>query len=129
MSDVDVILALVRTAAVTVYDGVVPNKSPVPYAVLYSDLGDYERLTLSQLSDKRTVHFQTTSVGVTPEQARWVALKTRAVCIDALVPLDGRLTWRIAHESSQPVQRDDDLDPPVFYAVDQYVLASVPAPV
>lgn len=71
---------------------------------------------------------QITSVGATVDQTEWARDKAAVALLDGAITVAGR-----AHaqppvlEASQPVRRDDDVTPPVFYAVDLYRLSTTPA--
>jgi hypothetical protein len=97
-----------------------------PYVVVYGDLGALDGPLgdrFADLSQTLTVH----GVGNGPEQAQWVADKARAALLTTPVTVAGRSTLYVSHTTSQPVQRDDDVQPPLFYEVDQYTLSTTPA--
>jgi hypothetical protein len=78
------------------------------------------------LADKRTdfvCMFQVTCVGPTEEQALWVADKARAALFPALT-VAGRTSWRPEELGGPPVQRDDDVTPPLYFLPVQYRLQS-----
>lgn len=101
--------------------------SPVPaskmYVAVYPDPGQVLR---ESLADKRTdfaVLFQLTCVGPTRDKSLWVAQK----CREALYPkltVDGRAAWRAEELGGPPVQRDDDVTPPLYFLPVQYRLQS-----
>jgi hypothetical protein len=61
---------------------------------------------------------QLTCVGATAEQAEWLADLLRPVLLGPLT-ITGRRLMQSWLETSQPVRRDDDVTPALFYAVDQ----------
>lgn len=124
-------LAAVKTklelAGLIVYDGTVPPGATVPYVVLFPDQGQASSTRFDQVSDQRVFRVQTTSVASTVEQARWAAEKVHGALLDAVLTISGRATWPVRHETSRPIERDDDVTPPLMYAVDVWRLQSVPA--
>jgi hypothetical protein len=114
-------------ANLTVYDGEVPNTPTLPYVVVFSDQGPATRTGFEAVSDRRDFTFQTSAVGSTPEQARWAAEKTSAALLDVTPTVASRTCWPITHLGSQPTRPDLDVDPPVYLAVDQWRLPSIPA--
>jgi hypothetical protein len=121
------LLALIQAAGVTVYDGAVPDRPTLPYAVLYADLGTHTAQSLANDPDWTDLRFQVTSVGVLPASARIVAEKSLGALLGVRPTVPGRRCGPIRHDSSQPIQRDDDQQPPLFYATDQFTVSSVPA--
>lgn len=123
-----VLEALRGTAGLNVHDGVAPDSPTYPYVVIYADSGAASRSTLLAVSDRLEVTVQATAVGRSPESARWVAERVRGALLDARLPVPGRRSFPVTHEESRLLGRDDDVQPPVFYAVDLYRLTTVPAP-
>jgi hypothetical protein len=118
----DAILTAVG-AAVTVYDADGPAQphGAVPYAVIRTDSGDLSGSLGNRHSDL-TLTVWVTSVGGTREQAQWVADEVRAVMLDSPPAVTGRTAQPAWQQLSQPVSRDDGLEPPLFYAVAAYRL-------
>jgi hypothetical protein len=126
---VDAIQAVLAAAGLTVYLGGAPaGPAPLPksYVVLYSGPGSSSS---DSLADDRTtldVLLQVTCVATTPEGALGTADRTRAALSPALT-VDGRATWRPEELGGPPLQRDDDLTPPLYYLPVQYRIRSLPA--
>lgn len=127
---VDAVKAALETAGLTVYLGGAPTAAgwtpPDLFAVLYPDAG---RAVRSSLADERTDFdstVQVTCVGSDVERALWVASRVRQALA---VPLTvaGRSCWPAEDLGGPPVQRDDDVTPPVFFVPVQYRLMSIPA--
>lgn len=126
---VDAVTASLQAAGLTVYlggapSGVVPTDGS-PFVVLYPDPG--QAMTAS-LADNRTnfaTVVQLTCVGLTAEQAMNVSDRAMAV-LSSPITVAGRVSWRPESLDGQPVQRDDDVTPPNFYAVSRWRLRSVP---
>jgi len=68
--------------------------------------------------------YVTHSVGTSPGQARWVAARLRAQLLDTVLQVDGHRCWPIRHPAGQPMQDDTDLNPPLYYLVDEWELTS-----
>jgi len=118
-SHTDAVQALIG-AQVTCYMAEAPNNPTYPYAVLYADQGLGRRSTLAPDTTVRMVTFQTTCVGEGSEAAQWAADKVRAAVEDVQPSVSGWSCGPVQHLASQPVRRDDDVDPAVFYAVDMW---------
>jgi hypothetical protein len=72
--------------------------------------------------------FQVTSVGRTVEQAELVADRARAALLaPSAVGVTGRHVDQVLATGGAPVQRDDDLTPPVYYRADTYQMHTSPA--
>lgn len=123
---VQALLSLVR-AVVPCYDGKVPDEPSIPYTVIYPSQGDLGWASLEGDSTTLDLSFQITAVGLTRAQAGWAADKARVALLDKKPTVTGRACGQILQESSVPIQRDDDVVPPVFYAINQYRLMSVPS--
>lgn len=114
------------TGSPTVYDGKVPDSTNPPYRVVYANGGLAIVTNTAGDSNCREWSFQTTAVGSTPEQARAVAEKNQTALLDSHPTVSGRTCGPIRHETSRSVERDDDVSPPVFYAVDVWRFMSLP---
>lgn len=111
----------------TTYDGLVPARPVLPYAVVWPDSGRAERSSILAASNVVASEMYVTCVGSSREQAQWVAEKVDAALLDVRPTITGRSCWPIEQVLTRPVQRDDDVDPPLVYAVNVYRLASIPA--
>jgi hypothetical protein len=131
-------LMTVLSAAVLTGDGVRPDGGGfandqstgpfTPYIVLYSGIVPIIDGPVADPYADTVGEYQVTSVGCTASQARWAADKARAALIAAQgVTVAGRSVQLIAWTGGQPVTRDDDVVPPLFYAVDLYEVSSFPA--
>lgn len=107
-----------------------PNKPPAsfyPYAILYVG---------TSLLDGNFVHphedgvhrAQVTSVGLTRDSVDWMRDRAREVLLGTDLEIDGHaVVWAELSDGSQPVSRDDDVTPSVFYAPDVFRLYVTPA--
>lgn len=73
------------------------------------------------------IDFQVTAVGNGPEQALAIADVVRATLLGTRPTIAGRAVWPLWQTGSQPDQRDDTVQPPLFIATAQYAIKSNPA--
>jgi predicted cobalt transporter CbtA len=127
---VDAVTAALEAAGLTVYLGGAPSgvsaTDAQPFVVLYPEPG---RAQAASLADDRTLYsavVQLTCVGLTAEQA--MSLSDRAAAVMSVVlTVAGRVSWKPEPLDGQPVQRDDDVVPPNYYAAARYRIRSIPA--
>lgn len=74
-----------------------------------------------------TIPIQLTAVGTGPEQASAYADAARKALLTASLTVTGRAVWPAWQTGSQPVQRDDTVQPPLWIATAQYSIFSNPA--
>jgi hypothetical protein len=113
------------TPPMTVYLGGAPQSAVPPYCVLYPDVGAPVRASLADDRVDFTGVVQVTCVGATAEQALNYSDRTHAALSGPLT-VSGRTAWRPEALDGTPVQRDDDVTPPLFYAAARYRLRSTP---
>jgi hypothetical protein len=126
---VDAVTAALEAAELTVYvGGAPPGVSPTattPYVVLYPEAG---RAMTASLGDNRvdfSAVVQLTCVGLTAAQA--MSVSDRAIAaLSVVLTVAGRASWKPESLDGQPVQRDDDVVPPNYYAPSRYRLRSIP---
>lgn len=121
----DAVKAALEGAQLAVGLGGAPDPAPASrmYVVLYVAPG---RSVSESLADARTDWdgvFQVTCVGPDEERCLWLADKVRKALVAPLV-VAGRKVWRPEEMGGPPVQRDDDVTPPLFYVPIQYHLKS-----
>lgn len=121
----DAVLGALTGGGLAVGTGGAPD--PIPntrmYAAVFFDPG--QALTES-LADRRTLlalGFQITAVGPTAVKCLWVAQQVRTL-LHPRLSVAGRAVWRCEELGGPPVQRDDDVTPPVFFLPVQYRLQS-----
>lgn len=123
------ILALVRgvvPAALDVYEGEAAQDAAPPFVVFYFDSGAKSPFERNLLNDApRDLRYQTTCVGASPEQARWVVDKVVAALYGSVPAVSGRQVWPVIEQGTQPMQRDDDATG-LFYATSQWLTRSEP---
>jgi hypothetical protein len=124
---VDAVLALVRVGVPTtckIYDGRAPQGAVPPFAAFYFDGSGKSPFERNLLNDApRDLRYQVTSVGTTPEQARWTADKVYVALLTGVPAVVGRLVWPAIEEGSQPVRPDDE-STGLFLATSQYLTRS-----
>ncbi|MEW2161444.1 hypothetical protein AB0912_00305 [Streptomyces sp. NPDC007084] len=123
----DAVQAALTGAGLTVYVGGTPTTSgwspPDKFAVLYPDPGVSVRSSLADDRSDFTATVQVTCVGSDVERALWVAGRVRRA-LAAELAVEGRVSWRPEDLGGPPVQRDDDVTPPLFFVPVQYRLQS-----
>jgi hypothetical protein len=120
----DAVIATLEAAGLTVGDAEAPDAVP-PYVVVYpiSGAGYTGRLTAPQ--DDAALIYQVTCVGVSREQAEWLA-DTSMVLLGGFA-VTGRNIAYVSLDLSGGVQRDDAQTPPVFYVTPRFRVMTTPA--
>lgn len=121
----DAVRNALEAVGLTVGLGGAPAPAPASgmYAVVYFTPG---RSVSESLADRRTDFegmFQVTCVGPDEERCLWVSDKVRAA-LHAPLAVAGRAAWRPEELGGPPVQRDDDVTPPLYFLPVQYRLQS-----
>ena len=126
---VDAVTAALTAAGLMVYlGGAPPGVSPTattPYVVLYPEPGRAETASLADNRVNFSAVIQLTCVGLTAEQVMSVSDRA-AAALSVVLTVAGRASWKPESLDGQPVQRDDDVVPPCFYAPSRYRLRSIP---
>lgn len=117
-----------ETAGLVVYVGGAPAGIVLPktYVVLYPDAGVASAASLADDRTRLDTLVQLTCVSTTWEGALGTADWARSALTGPLT-VPGRQSWRPQELGGPPVQRDDDVTPPVYYLPVQYRLRSTPA--
>lgn len=123
----DAVTTALAGAGLAVGDGVAPAAAAIPatgiYVVLYADAGRSVRESLADARTDFELLFQVTCVAPTPEKTRWAAQRVRMALTGPLA-VAGRSAWRPEELGGPPIQRDDDVSPPLYYLPVQYRLQS-----
>ena len=111
---------LTRLEAATskaVGDGQAPGDTTLPYSVLYP-LDDEDR-DGDMIDTQRTswFDFQVTCVGDTRVQAEWLADQLRTSMLAADLTPTGFRMYPFERVVTNVTERDDDVQPPVFYTI------------
>lgn len=122
------VITALGAAGLSVGDGVAPTAASQKWAVVYGGgTGSQTGSIADERSDVAPL-IQVTSVGTTQEQAEWVADKATNTLLarPCSVSIPGRQLLFLALEHSEPVRRDTDVTPALFYGVDLFRVASTP---
>ncbi len=115
----DAVLTKLRTnsASRKIGDGQAPADDDRPYAVLYS-LDENEREgDMSTIDVTGWFEYQITSVGDTRSQAEWLADLLRTLILAANLTPSGFVMFPFRKVVTGLPERDDDVQPPLFYVV------------
>jgi len=118
------VISVLEDGGLTVGDHVAPATVPdnSGYVVVYSIAGGITDGSIDEPNEDASPTFQITSVSSNPAQCRWLVDKARAL-FNAAVPAslsDGRkVIWLDFPMASTTIIRDDDVQPPVWYAPDR----------
>lgn len=135
--ETDALIALLRAGDIETGDGIKPDgggypggdstQQFVPYVVLHTGVVLHIDGPVSDPFADTSSEYQVTAVGETAAQARWGADKARATILPAHLAVAGRVVQLVSWSGSHPAQRDDDITPPLYYAIDLYTVDSTPA--
>jgi hypothetical protein len=110
-----------------VFDGMVPGQAPSRYVLVFAQSMDHEvdRMAGRQrpLTARHTIH----SIGQVPAEAQWLADKVSARLVGARIPVAGRRSSPVRHESGDPLRVDTGGNSPaVYFLADDYSWVSTP---
>lgn len=134
MADIDLLYSGIISALATgtgkqVGDGAAPSAAVLPFAVVYP-IGDVDREAAMNelLKDGDLVtEVQVTSVGESREQAQWMSGQIREEFIASAISWATRKITLVELDDGNAVERDDDVQPPLFYGIDSFLVFSTPA--
>lgn len=118
---------LLTDGGVTVDDAETGNFASPPRVVVYGDQGQSTREALCAGPDGAYVTVQTTCVGDTRVQAGLMLDKVRSLVENQRPVVASWACGPVQQLSSRLPERDDDVDPAVFYAVATWRFLTVPA--
>ncbi len=108
-------------------DGQAPDPSTFPYSVVYS-LDAVARSGPMNDGQADVIHTQqVTVVGETQEQAQKLLDKVRVRMRDETLVISDREVSLIEVDEGDGVERDGREQPPLFYAIDAYMITTTPA--
>lgn len=126
----DAVQDALEAVPLVVYLGGTPTATgwspPDKFCVLYPEPGEAVRESLADARTDFAVTFQVTCVGASMERALWVADRVRRA-LSVPLAVEGRASWRPEDLGGPPVQRDDDVNPPLWFVPVQYRIMSTPA--
>lgn len=112
-----------------VFDGRVPGQAPSRYVLVFPHSMGHEvdRFAGSQrpLVARHTLH----CVGSVPAEAQWLVDKVQSRLVNARIPVAGRKSGRVRHESGDPMRTDTSAGAAVYFFADDYVWESQPSAV
>lgn len=102
---------------------------PPPYVIVYLLPGGTVDGPLGKPDVDRDVPFQLTAVGRLAAEARDYLDQAVAAITGQTVTVAGRAVYRCRPtEAAGQVQRDDDVQPPVFYGIARFSIFTTPTP-
>ena len=119
----DALVTQVATTGKNVGQGQAPDDVTHPYAVVYpigEDVDPDVRGVLSDPQQSTVIEFQVTCVGESLRQANWMANESRLVLSGWTPTVAGMTFGPVQLDAGLPAERDDDVQPPLFYAVDRF---------
>ena len=120
------VLARVEASPLRAHDAQ-PSNPAYPYVVVYADAGPRSSDREADVRVHVALSWQTTVVGVSPEQCRAAVDRLSDALTDWRPTVAGRACSKVTHEGSQPVRKDDELpDRTLFIATDQWRVESDP---
>lgn len=101
-----------------VFEGVVTNPPARYVSVFPREVRSVGRFSgpHQTVDNEYVVH----SVATSPEQAKWTRERVLERVLDVTPTVAGWNSRRIRFVTSQPLQKDDDVSPPLWYMVDVY---------
>ena len=99
-----------------------PSDLTTPYAVVYpiDEFGD--GTSLGDAHETVVYEFQVSSVGDTAEQAEWMQNQVRSALLGWTPSVSGRSLNPVEKAGSQGTVRSDNVQPPVFTAIDTFTV-------
>jgi hypothetical protein len=95
-----------------------PADAALPYVVVYPTQGNPKSLTLTGEPDWRTWPFRTVCVGATWDQAALAAELVEARLLNHTPVVENRVTSPIRKDVSVGIDRNENVQPPLFEARD-----------
>jgi hypothetical protein len=99
----------------------------VPYVVLHQGIVTSIDGPVSDPSADAISEYQITGIGRTAPQARWAADKAHTAILGAVLTIPNRCVQKVEWTGGHPATRDDNVVPPLFYAIDLYQVSTSPA--
>lgn len=118
----DSVIAKLESVGLSVGDG----ESPAPPScAVYTIPGGRSYGSLQEPNEDADFVYQVTCVGITREQAEWVADKAIAALLGGVTVADRHIA-RVMVDAFPGVFRDDDATPPVFVSTPRFRLITTP---
>jgi hypothetical protein len=104
-----------------------PDSTFIPYVVVHSMAGGRADGTVGSPNADAWPMYTTISHGATRSQCEQVADRVRAVLLAATFTVAGRQVQHITVDWYPGAARDDEIQPPIWFASERYRLFSTPA--
>ena len=112
--------------ATCTFQGLVTSR-PNKYCTVYANSGNREVERFTGGQTEATFSFVIHSVATEPEQVQLVSERVFAQLLGFQPSITGRVSRRVRHIDTQPMQYDADTSPGYFYAVDIFDFTTSPA--
>ena len=122
------VLAAARTTGRTIGDAQAPATSTRPFGVVYSLYVAERDGPMSDDTADGWWQYQVTSVGDTREQAQGLADELEAAILRTSLSATGYVVGPVKRAERFPVERDDDVQPPLFYQTVTFSIFVTPGP-
>ncbi len=122
----DAVIAALEGLGLEVGDAVAPEVDP-PYVTVYQIPGGRTTGTLAAPDDDAFIVYQVSCVGVSREQAEWLADKALEL-LQTELDVEDRRVPRVFLDMHGGVRRDDSATPPVFVSSPRFRIMSTPRP-
>ena len=122
------VLAVLVAGGDRIGDAQAPTDSSRPYAVLYPLFVTDRDGPQSDDTADGWYEFQVTSVGDTRMQAEWMRDRTTAAMKAGSFPVTGFATGPVKPTNDVGVERDDDVQPPIYYSHQLLQIFVTPSP-
>lgn len=99
----------------------------VPYAVVFQGVTSRIDGPSSDPDADVTEEYQVTAIGVTRASASVIADKAKQALLNTALTVPGRTVQLVEWVLGRPAERDDDVTPPLFSAIDIYAISTSPA--
>lgn len=121
------VINVLTAAGMSAGDGVKPAGAALPYVVVLPFGGPPASGPVSDQHADVSPQVLVRGVGLTQASAEIAADNARAVLLSTPLAVPDRVVTQVVLETSQPVQRDDDVSPPLYYSTDVYAVWTTPA--
>jgi hypothetical protein len=122
------VLAAARSTGRTIGDAQAPAASARPFGVVYPLYVAERDGTLADSTADGWWQYQVTAVGDTREQAQGLADELEVAILQSTLTVNGYLVGPILRAERMPVERDDDVQPPLFYQTITFSIFVTPGP-
>ena len=122
------VLTAARTTGRTIGDGQAPASSSRPFGVVYALYVAERDGPMSDDTADGWWQYQVTAVGDTREQAEGLADELEAAILGATLTASGYVVGPVKRADRFPLERDDDVQPPLFYQTITFSIFVTPGP-